>query len=130
MFIPIEPSFSLALKENSDLYQFALEKNVVIVTVSTLLATLRIISNIWKQENQSKNVLEIAKQGGLLYDKFVNFVEDLQRIGTSLEQGQKAYDSALKRLSEGQGNLIRSAEKIKDLGAKASKNLPDSLMKD
>ncbi|MCB1159477.1 MAG: DNA recombination protein RmuC, partial [Leptospiraceae bacterium] len=69
-------------------------------------------------------------QGGLLYDKFVNFVEDLQRIGTSLEQGQKAYDSALKRLSEGQGNLIRSAEKIKDLGAKASKNLPDSLMKD
>lgn len=127
MFIPIEPSFSLAVQTRPDLYNYALEKNIVPVTASTLLATLRMIESIWKQDKQNKNVLEIARQSGLLYDKFVGFVDDIKKIGSSLANAEKSYDQALKRLSEGRGNLIISAEKIRDLGAKNSKSLPEDL---
>ncbi|MGA8265183.1 MAG: DNA recombination protein RmuC [Ignavibacteriaceae bacterium] len=130
MFLPIEPAFSLALQNDSGLFQEAYDKNIVIVSPTTLLATLRTIASIWRQENQNKNAIEIARQSGALYDKFVGFVEDLQTIGSRIEQTQSSYNDAMKKLSEGSGNLIKRAEKIKQLGAKASKTLPQSLIDD
>lgn len=128
MFLPIEPAFSLALQNDSGLFQEAYDKNIVIVSPTTLLATLRTIASIWRQENQNKNALEIARQSGALYDKFVGFVDDLQTIGSRIEQTQSSYNDAMKKLSEGSGNLVRRAEKIKSLGAKTSKFLPQSLI--
>jgi DNA recombination protein RmuC len=121
MFIPIEPAFALALQSDKNLFSEALDKNIVLVTTSTLLATMRTVSFIWKQENQKKNVLEIARQGGDLYDKFSNFVDDLTKLGTQLETVQKTYSESMKKLVEGKGNLIRRAENLRELGAKTSK---------
>ena len=128
MYIPIEPAFTLALQQNSELYLEALDKNIVMVTNSTLLATLRTISYIWKQEKQKKNVLEIARQSGLLYDKFVGFVDDLKEIGRKLDNAQNTYDAAMNKLTTGKGNLIKRAEHVRELGAKASKSLPQNLL--
>jgi DNA recombination protein RmuC len=128
MFIPIEPAFSLAIQYGENLYVDAYDKNIVVVSPSTLLATLRTIANIWKQEYQNQNVLEIAKQSGALYDKFVGFVEDLIDVGSRMEQAKKSYVGAMNKLSEGSGNLVKRAEKIKDLGAKTSKTLPQSIL--
>lgn len=123
MFIPLESSFALAIKEEPNLYQQAWEKRVVLVTPSTLLATLKTIGSIWKQERQNKHALEIAEQAGRLYDKFVGFVTDLEKIGTKQKEAATAYDSAMNKLSTGNGNLLRSAEKLKKMGAKATKSL-------
>ncbi len=128
MFIPIEPAFSLAIQFGENLYVDAYDKNIVIVSPSTLLATLRTIANIWKQEYQNQNVLEIAKQSGALYDKFVGFVDDLVAVGNRIDQTKSSYVDAMKKLSEGSGNLINRAEKIKKLGAKTSKSLPQSIL--
>lgn len=128
LFIPIEPAFSLAIQEEKSLFTEALDKNIVLVTSSTLLATMRTVSFIWKQENQKKNVLEIAKQGGDLYDKFTNFVEDLTKLGNQLGTVQKTYGEAMKKLVDGKGNLIRRAENLKALGAKTSKQLPNNIL--
>jgi len=128
MYIPIEPAFTLALQQNSEMYLDALDKNIVMVTNSTLLATLRTISYIWKQEKQKKNVLEIARQSGLLYDKFVGFVDDLKEIGKKIDNAQTTYDAAMNKLTTGKGNLIRRAEHVRELGAKASKSLPQNLL--
>lgn len=128
MFLPVEPAFSLALQNDPGLFQEAYDKNIVIVSPTTLLATLRTIASIWRQENQNRNALEIARQSGALYDKFVGFVEDLQAIGSRIEQTRGSYNDAMKKLSEGSGNLVRRAEKIKKLGAKTSKSLPGSLL--
>ena len=128
MFIPIEPAFSLAIQFGENLYVDAYDKNIVIVSPSTLLATLRTIANIWKQEYQNQNVLEIAKQSGALYDKFVGFVDDLVAVGNRIDQTKSSYVDAMKKLSEGSGNLINRAEKIKKLGAKTSKLLPQSIL--
>ena len=123
LFIPIESSFSLAVQEDHELFSYAWDQKIVIVSPSTLLATLRTISSIWQQENQTRNAMEIARQGGALYDKFVNFVGDLERIGSSIDASRKNYDAAMNKLKDGQGNLIRSAEKLKELGAKTNKEL-------
>lgn len=128
MFIPIESSFSLAVQADAELFNFAWEKRIVLVSPSTLFATLRTISNIWKQEKQNKNALEIARLAGTMYDKFVLFVEDLDEIEQRITQTRKAYDSAYNKLKTGSGNLIRTSEKIKDLGARASKSLPENLL--
>ena len=128
MFIPIEPAFSLAIQYGENLYVDAYDKNIIIVSPSTLLATLRTIANIWKQEHQNRNVLEIAKQSGALYDKFVAFTEDLISVGNRLDQAKGSYVDAMKKLTDGSGNLVRRAEKIKELGAKTSKQLPQSLV--
>jgi len=128
MFIPIEPAFSLSIQYGENLYVDAYDKNIIIVSPSTLLATLRTIANIWKQEHQSRNVLEIAKQSGALYDKFVGFVEDLKSVGERMEQAKGSYVTAMNKLVDGSGNLIRRAEKIKKLGAKTSKSLPQSIL--
>jgi DNA recombination protein RmuC len=128
MFIPIEPAFILAIQFGENLYVDAYDKNIVIVSPSTLLATLRTIANIWKQEYQNQNVIEIAKQSGALYDKFVGFVEDLKSVGERMDQAKGSYVDAMKKLSEGSGNLVRRAEKIKQLGAKTSKSLPQNIL--
>lgn len=123
LFVPIESSFSFAVQLDTELFSYAWEKRVVIVSPSTLLATLRTISSIWKQERQNRNVLEIARLSGNMYDKFVGFINDMEGIGKNIKQSQAAYDSAINKLTEGAGNLTKTAEKIKSLGAKANKQL-------
>ncbi len=128
MFMPIEPAFALAVQTDNALFSDAFEMNIVIVSPSTLLATLRTIASIWRQENQNKNALEIARQSGALYDKFVGFVEDLESVGKKIDDSKNCYTDALKKLRDGNGNLIRRAEKIRELGAKTSKNIPRTLL--
>lgn len=130
LFIPIEASFSLAIQEDQELFSYAWDQKVVIVSPSTLLATLRTISSIWQQENQTRNALEIARQGGALYDKFVRFVGDMEKIGSNLRTTQNTYSDAMNKLTEGRGNLIRSTQKLKELGAKATKELPDKMLEE
>jgi DNA recombination protein RmuC len=131
MFVPIEPALAIAIQEDPSLFNEALDKNVVIVTPSTMLITMRTVSFIWKQENQKKHVLEIARQSGLLYDKFVAFVEDLRQIGQRLDMAQSAYQDAMNKLTDSRkygDTLIGRAEKIRELGAKAAKRLPQDLI--
>lgn len=130
LFVPIESSFSVAIEADHDLFSYAWDNKVVIVSPSTLLATLRTIASIWQQENQTRNALEIARQGGALYDKFVAFIADLEKVGNNLEQTRKNYDLAMNKLYDGRGNLIRSAEKLRELGAKASKELPQKYLEE
>lgn len=124
LFIPIESSFSVAIQEDQELFSYAWDQKVVLVSPSTLLATLRTVSSLWQQENQTRNAIEIARQSGALYDKFVGFISDMEGIGKNIEGTRKSYDSAMNKLKDGRGNLIQSVEKIKKLGAKASKELP------
>lgn len=131
LFVPIEPAFGLALATDQGIFLEALERNIVIVTPSTLLATLRTVSFIWKQDNQKKNVLEIARQSGLLYDGFVGFTEELKNIGRQLDRARDAYDSAFRKLSTGGkygSTLIGRAEKLRELGAKNKKRLPNAML--
>ena len=128
LFIPIEASFSLAVQEDQELFSFAWDQKVVIVSPSTLLATLRTISSIWQQENQTRNAIEIANQSGALYDKFVGFIADMEGIGKNIDTTRKTYDAAMNKLKDGSGNLIRRAENIKKLGARASKELPKNML--
>jgi DNA recombination protein RmuC len=123
LFVPIESSFSFAVQLDADLFSDAWDKRVVIVSPSTLLATLRTIASIWKQERQNRNVLEIARLSGEMYDKFVGFVGDMEGIGKNIKQSQDSYDKAINKLTDGRGNLTITAEKIKKLGAKANKQI-------
>jgi DNA recombination protein RmuC len=127
MFVPIEPALLIALNKANNLYLEALDKNVVLVSTSTLLATLSTVSSIWRQENQKKNVIEIAKQAGSLYDQFVNLTDDLIKVGNQLKTVQGSYDVSMKKLT-GRGNLIKKVESIKKLGANTSKNLNQTLL--
>ncbi len=127
LFLPVEPAFGLAIQLDPELYNDAFDKNIVMVSPTTLLATLATISNVWKQEYQNRNAMEIAEAGGRLYDKFVGFTEDLVDLGKRLEQTQKSYDGAMNKLRDGRGNLVRQAERIRELGARTSKNLPGSV---
>jgi len=130
LFIPIESSFSLAVQADQELFNYAWDRKIVIVSPSTLLATLRTISSIWKQERQNRNAIEIARIGGSLYDEFFRFIEDMKDIEKNLQRSQDSYSSAFKRLSQGKGNLITTAEKIKALGAKATKSIGKDLVED
>lgn len=127
MFVPIESAFGIALQKDTNLYYDAFEKNIVLVSPSTLLATLATINSVWKQEYQSKNAQEIAERGGALYDKFVLFVESMEDIGMRIRQTQESYQQAMGRLSTGNGNVIRQVEMLRQLGAKSNKTLPESL---
>jgi DNA recombination protein RmuC len=129
LFIPIEPAFALALQEDASLYNKAFEKNIVIVTPSTLLATLRTIDSMWTNQKQQENAIEIARQAGALYDKFEGFVSDLIKIGKKMDEAKVEYSSAMNKLTEGKGNLVISAEKLKKMGAKAKKALPEAILK-
>ncbi len=124
MFVPIEASYSVAIQADSTLYDYALERKIVIVSPTTLLATLHTISYVWKQENQSRNAQEIARLAGAMYDKLCGMTEDFQKVQKSLDSAQKAYNETFKKLSEGNGNVLRTADRIRELGAKASKSLP------
>ena len=128
LFIPIEPAFALALNEDTQLYTKAFEKNIVIVTPTTLLATLRTIDSMWNNEKQQRNAMEIARQAGALYDKFHNLMADLTAVGKDMDRAKSNYAAAMNKLFEGRGNLITAVEKIKKLGAKAKKALPESLL--
>lgn len=128
LFMPIESAFSLAIQSDPDLFNFAWEKNVVIVSPTTLLATLKTVASIWKHEKQTQNAFEIARQGGHLYDKFVAFLADLEKIGNQIDTVRKSYDEAHKKLKSGNGNLIGRVEKLRLLGAKTGKEIPRSLL--
>jgi DNA recombination protein RmuC len=128
MFIPIEPAFLLALKSAPNLYQEALAKNIVLVCPSTLMATLRTVAHLWRQDHQNKNALEIARQCGALYDKFVGFIDDMEKLGQRIDQAQTSYHDAFNKLKTGKGNLIRTAERVRELGVKPSKTLPSGLL--
>ena len=127
MFVPIEPAYLLALNNNNQLYLEALDKNVVLVSTSTLLATLSTVSSMWRQENQKNNVLEIANHAGRLFDQFVNLTDDLIKVGTQLKTVQSSYDTSMKKLT-GKGNLVKKVEKIRELGAKTSKIMNKNLL--
>jgi DNA recombination protein RmuC len=128
LFIPIEPAFAMALNEDTSLYNKAFEKNIVIVTPATLLATLRTIDSMWTNQKQQENALEIARQAGALYDKFEGFVADLIKIGKKIDESKVEYAGAMNKLVEGKGNLISSVERLKKMGAKAKKALPDTII--
>ncbi|PNW26749.1 DNA recombination protein RmuC [Formosa algae] len=128
MFIPIEPAFAIALHEDNALYNKAFEKNIVIVTPTTLLATLRTIDSMWNNEKQQRNALEIAKLAGSLYDKFEGLIKDLTGVGKKLDDAKKDYAAAMNKLVDGRGNLVTSVEKLKKMGAKAKKALPESIV--
>ena len=128
MFVPIEPALISALQEDSEIFNLALSKNIILVSTSTLMATMRTVSFIWQQENQKKNVLEIARQSGALYEKFCGFVTDLDGVGKAIEAATKKYEAAQSKLHSGRGNLITSVEKIKKLGAKTTKSISQELL--
>ncbi|KIA99148.1 DNA polymerase V [Flavobacterium sp. KMS] len=128
LFIPIEPAFAIALNEDTTLYNKAFEKNIVIVTPTTLLATLRTIDSMWTNQKQQENAFEIARQAGALYDKFEGFIADLIKIGNKINDSKTEYENAMSKLVDGRGNLITSVEKLKKMGAKAKKSLPENIL--
>ena len=128
LFIPMEPAFALALNEDTTLYNKAFEKNIVIVTPSTLLATLRTIDSMWTNQKQQENAFEIARQAGALYDKFEGFVADLIKIGKKIDESKSEYQGAMNKLVDGSGNLIKRVENLKKMGAKTQKSLPENIL--
>lgn len=128
LFVPIEAAFSAALQAEPNLFQEAFDRHIVIVSPTTLLATLRVIDSLWKQERQSQNAREIAERAGWLYDKFVLFIQDLDEVGNRLQQLDKAYSAARNKLTDGRGNLVSRTEQLRLLGARASKSLPADLL--
>jgi DNA recombination protein RmuC len=128
LFIPMEPAFALALNEDTTLYNKAFEKNIVIVTPSTLLATLRTIDSMWTNQKQQENAFEIARQAGALYDKFEGFVADLIKVGKKIDESKVEYQGAMNKLVDGSGNLIKRVENLKKMGAKTQKSLPENIL--
>jgi DNA recombination protein RmuC len=128
MFVPIEPAFMLAVTSDEALFMEAWQRNVLLVSPSTLLFVVRTIAHLWRQEAQTRNAQDIAHRGAELFDKLSAFVADLQKVGARLKDAQSAYDDAEKRLSSGRGNVIRQAQMLKELGVKAAKSLPNALV--
>jgi DNA recombination protein RmuC len=129
MFIPIEPAYILAIQSERDLYEEALEKRIVFVSPTLLIPSLQLIKNVWKQEYQNRHVLDIANRAGNLYDKFVGFTEDLLNMGRHMELSKRSYEDSMKKLTSGSGNITRSIEELKKLGARASKTIDAKLLK-
>jgi DNA recombination protein RmuC len=128
MFVPIEASFGIAVQADRELFNYAWDKKIVIVSPSTLLATLVTISSIWKQEKQTKNAIDIAQRSGALYDKFVGFIEDMKDVGKQMKKSEETYKDAMSKLYEGKGNIVRSIETLKALGAKTTKSIDQNLL--
>ncbi|MCX6286219.1 MAG: DNA recombination protein RmuC [Bacteroidetes bacterium] len=128
LFMPVEPAYLIAMQAEPDIWSYAYERRVLLISPTNLIAVLRMISNLWRVEYQNKNAIEIARQSADLLDKFVGFLEDLEDIGRKLESTRQSYDASMNKLSTGKGNLIRRAEKIKELGAKPSKEIPRTLL--
>lgn len=127
MFIPIEPAFMIAMEADKDIWSYAYNKRVLLISPTNLIAALKLIYDLWQHEYRNQNAVEIAKRGGQLYDKFVNFLENFRSIGENLAKAQKTYDSAFNQLKDGRGSLVTQAQQLKDLGAKASKSIPEDL---
>lgn len=128
LFMPLESAFSLALQHDPELFNYAWQRKIVMVSPTTLLATLKTVESIWKHEKQTQNAMDIARQGASLFDKFVNFIGDLEKIGGQIDSLQHTYQDAHKKLTSGKGNLVRQAEKLKELGIKTEKSLTDKLL--
>ncbi|MEI7897195.1 MAG: DNA recombination protein RmuC [bacterium] len=128
LFMPIEPAYMLAMQHDPNLWNWAYDRRILLISPTNLIAALRMIANLWRVEYQNKNAMEIARQSGELYDKFTGFLEDLQDIGTKIDATRKVYDASMNKLSTGKGNLIRRIENIKSLGAKAGKEIPKSML--
>jgi DNA recombination protein RmuC len=128
MFVPIEPAFLLAMQEAGDLWREAYERNVLLVGPTTLLFVIRIVDNLWQQEQQARSVADIVERGTKLYEKFVNFVADLSKVGESLRSADASYQNAMSKLSTGSGNLVRQTEMLKKAGIRTSKQLPPKLL--
>lgn len=128
MFIPIEPAYLEAIREDDDLWQYAYNKRILLISPTHLISALKMIADLWKREFQNRNAEEIAKRGGLLYDKFVGFVENLNKIGKNITQANSAYEEALNQLKSGKGNLVGQAEQLKKLGLKTTKDIPMNMM--
>ena len=126
MFVPTEPAYILAMQLDSSLWDFAYRKRILLISPTNLIASLKVVADLWKREYQSRNAQEIADRGAKLYDKFAGFVDTLQDVGKSIEKSQRSYEKAYSQLSEGSGNLIRQAEMLKELGIKSQKELPNS----
>lgn len=124
MFVPVEPAFIVAMKDDAELWNYGYSKSVILISPTNLLAVLKMIKDIWRRDKQNQNAIDIAEKSGALYDKFVGLYEDLKNVGNSLEKTTKSYDDAMKKLKDGSGNLIGRVEAIKKLGAKAKKQLP------
>ena len=129
MFVPIEPAFAIAINEDNTIYSKAFDRNIVIVTPTILLATLRTIDTMWSNEKRQRNAIEIARQAGALYDKFEGFVSDLMRVGKKMDEAKTEYRGAMNKLVEGRGNMVTSIEKLKRMGAKAKKSIPESILR-
>jgi DNA recombination protein RmuC len=127
MFLPVEPAYLVAIKEDPEIWNYAYDRRILLISPTNLLAALKMISSLWRQEHQNKNALEIARQSGDLLDKFYALLSDLNDLGNRLKLTQKSYDDAINKLSEGKGNLIRRAQRIEELGAKTKKKLPDNF---
>ncbi len=128
LFMPIEPAYMLAMQTDPNLWNYAYERRILLISPTNLIAALRMIANLWRVEYQNKNATEIARQSGELYDKFAGFLEDLQDVGSKIDATRRVYDASMNKLSTGKGNLIRRVENIKALGAKAGKEIPKSLL--
>lgn len=128
MFVANEPALTMALREDPQLYEKALAKNIALVSTTTLLATLRTISYIWKQDLQNKNAEEIARQAGAMFDKFEGFTKDLMKLGKDLDTAQNTYKASMNKLVDGRGNLVKSSQKLRELGAKSTKDLDQRLL--
>ncbi len=129
MFMPVEPAYLLAVQNEPQLWTYAYEKRILLISPTNLIAVLKMIESLWKQEYQNRNVLEIARQGGELYDKFVGLIDDLIDMGTKLKQTHKSYEASMNKLSSGKGNLVGKVQKLRELGVKAKKTLPESMLK-
>ncbi len=128
MFVPIEASFGIAVQADKDMFSYAWDKKIVIVSPSTLLATLVTIASLWKQEKQTRNAIDIAQRGGALYDKFVGFIDNMKDVGNHMKKSKESYDEAMSKLYEGKGNIVRSVEQLKVLGAKTVKTIDPKLL--
>ena len=127
LFLPVEPAYMVAIKEDPEIWNYAYDRRILLISPTNLLAALKMIASLWRQEYQNKNALEIARQSGDLLDKFYALLSDLNDLGNRLKLTQKSYDDTINKLSEGKGNLIRRAQRIEELGAKTKKNLPDNF---
>lgn len=128
LFVPIEPAFLEAVKKDTNLWKYAYDKHIMLVSPTNLLAVLKIIADLWKVEQQNQNAIEIAEKAGMMYDKFVLYLESMESVGNGIKNAQTAYDKAMGQLSSGRGNLVGRAEELKKMGAAAQKQIPDKIL--
>jgi DNA recombination protein RmuC len=128
MFLPVEPAYMLAIQADSEIWQYAYDKRILLISPTNLIAALKLVVSLWRQEYQNKNALEIARRSGELYDKFVGLMEDLSDVGNKLKQTQKSYDASMNKLSMGKGNLVKRAQDLKELGIKTKKDMPQNVL--